>query len=424
MEKYVRLFFIVSAVVITILSLIKGTGLVENSGCVDLRCRIVGTRLSHAGYSPYFYKWTTGDSSYFLDPNDQPGRKVNGNVVTPAVFKIFHVIAQLKYPLIKVIWVLLQYLFILSSFFLLTRNKKNNGNDNFFPFIIVWLCYIYSNIWFYNVERGQLYSFYLFILSLIYGFYQSSWKQGTFASGFVNGLAVCIRPLMIVFAMPFFFKKDIKWIKGCICGAIVGIGLFALPFIHEWKGYFSAMKEYSNETTMKHYSAGAKQEIPAIIEGSSNMQISKPFQCGGLSTVQYYLAAKGITVQSFTLAVVYFIIAIGLCLMFVRSKPQYQSMEKAFLFAFLLYILSELFIIGHRGGYNQIQWIFGVFLLCRMKAFPGLLLAGMLAAILLENIQLNIIPYQFEFAEIILICILFYQVLGNEYIKKRQLSKV
>jgi len=424
MKKYVRLFLIISAVVITLLSSIKGAGLIENNGCVDLRCRIVGTRLSHAGYSPYFYKWTAGGNIYFLDPNDQPGRKVNGNVVTPAVFKTFFILAQLKYPLIKLVWGILQYLFILSAFFLLTRNKKSTGNDNFFPFMIVLFCYICSNIWFYNVERGQVYSFYLFILSLIYGFYQSSWKQGTFVSGFVCALAVCIRPLMTVFAIPFFLKKDIKWMAGSICGAIIGICLFVLPFIQDWKGYFSAMKEYSNEITVRHYPAAVKQEIPSIIEGSSNMQNSTSFQCGGLSTVQYYLAAKGVFLQSFTLAGIYCIMAALLCFLYMRSKPQFQSPENIFLFAFLLYILSELFIIGHRGGYNQIEWIFGVFLLCKKKKFPDLLLAGMLAAILLENIQLNVIPYQFEFAEIILICILFYGVLGKEYLKKRQLSRV
>ncbi len=188
MRKKIRLFLICLTGILTVLSIAKAICLVKENGCTDLLCRTIGSRLLHNNKPAYFFKWSNTDSTYFLNPNDQPDRKVNGNVVTPAVLKLFYPLAQFPYAVIKYIWATSQYLFLFAAIFFLSGKNEAAGKNIFYPVFAVLTLYLCSNIWFYNVGRGQVYTFYLFILSLVCFLYQNTGKYGAFASGFINGL--------------------------------------------------------------------------------------------------------------------------------------------------------------------------------------------------------------------------------------------
>lgn len=422
-NKHIRLLAWLLVPVFIVLSIVNAAKLINANGCVDLRCRTVGARLSHTPWSPYFYKWAAKDGEYFLDPNDKPNRKVNGNVVTPAVFRLLYRLSAFRYDYIKSVWAVLQYLFLFGSVLLLSERRSAADKNNTRAFIIIVLAYLYSNVWFYNIERGQVYTLYLFLFSLIYRLYLTGGNYGMFVCGFVNVLAVFIRPLIAVFLIAGVVKPDRKYIAGSICGALAGGLLFVWPVTVQWRDYFSAMKMYSIEMNAAPADDAAGSNIPAVVEGQSNLQKAGSFSCGGLTTVQYYLAAKGIKSGSFILAFFFCLAAAASYVLWRKTGPSLKETDHIFLFAFFLYMLAELFIIGYRGGYNQVEWVFGIFLICSSRQLPRLFIAAILLAVLLENIPLHVIPYQFEMAEIILMAILFYQAAGISYPANRQLQK-
>ena len=74
--------------------------------------------------------------------------------------------------------------------------------------------------------------------------------------------------------------------------------------------------------------------------------------------------------QPFVLMTIYFILVIICSFLYLRAKPPTAPDGRDFLFSFFLYILSELFIVGSRGGYNQIKWLFTVFLITKIRRVP------------------------------------------------------
>ncbi|MFT3933336.1 MAG: hypothetical protein QM726_06945 [Chitinophagaceae bacterium] len=408
----IRTITIIASCIIIVFSCFKSAGLLRAYGSVDLRCRIVGVRISGTQNSPYFYKWHEKDSLIFLDPNDRLGRKVNGNVVTPAVLKFFFPLSHLSYKSIQTIWAFLQYFFLLSSLFLTGILNRITEYKKSIKVLLIAIFYLCSNIWFYNIERGQIYTFYLFSFSLIYYFSSVDWKFGKFLAGCINTFTFFLRPLVIVFLFSGIYQRSKMWMAGCICGGIVGLLFFVLPVVTQWNDYFSAMKEYSYEITGKTSQMDEVRQVPDIIEGVDNLQKSMGFQCGGLSTVQYYLAAKRIckNIDSVELIIGYCIIAGLFCFLYFKKALYTLDKDHVFLFSFFLYILAELFIIGYRGGYNQVEWLFGISLLCKRKYLPTTLLIVVAIALTLENIYLNIFRFQFELAEITLLAVLLYVI--------------
>ncbi len=146
-----------------------------------------------------------------------------------------------------------------------------------------------------------------------------------------------------------------KVFAGNCCGFIAGVCLFVIPSVQQWKEYFSAMKEYSTEVIEDRHVFAVMKNIPADVEGLAVMQKAHPFSCGGLSTLQFYLSGKGILLQPGVLTIAYMLLAFIGCLLYFKRRPALSGADNDFLFAFLLYMLSELFVVGVRGGYNQIE---------------------------------------------------------------------
>ncbi len=404
-----RLLLIIITAVVIIVSISKATRFINESASTDLLCRTIGARLFHAGKSAYFYKWKAGDDPAFLNPNDPPARRVNGNVVTPAMLKLFYGISFFSYPVVKMIWASLQYLFLFLTIFFLAGKGKPTGRIPLLAVVIVLLLYLCSNIWFYNIERGQVYSFYLLLLSMIYYCYERNWPPGRFAAGFINGISIFFRPLMVFFAIPFLLKKDGRFFAGCCCGGLLALCLFFLPATGQWKDYSFAMKEYSAETL-------TEQPVPVTTNGlpvagsPGGMQQVQVFSCGGIKTLQAYFSRAGFLLQPLTLLGAYAVLVITCCFVYRQAIPAPACGNRDFLFAFFLYILSELFIVGNRAGYNQLQWLFAICLLLQQKRIPAGVLVALAAAFIAGNVRFTTLPSQFALAELVLYAVLLYSI--------------
>ena len=343
-----------------------------------------------------------------MDPNDHPDRKVNGNVVTPALLTLTHPLIALPYKAIRIIWSVLQYGCLLGCFLLVCPGVFKTGwRIKAAPLIILAL-FSCSTVWFYNIERGQVYPFYLFLFALIYRLSQSTGRTGQFIAGCLAGLCVFVRPLLGVLSIPFVLAKNTGWLAGFATGIIIGALVFVLPKSDEWRDYKLAMDEYGNE--MLGYSAWRSdivvKDMPASIEGMSNLQKSGFFNTGGLTTLQFYFKGRGILLSSKILMGCYALLVMLLAWLYLRGGKGTIANDRVFLFGFLLYTAAELFLPGYRGGYNLVQWFFPVLLIsCYWPAYKNVLLVMGLAMVLLNG-WLPGLPHLFELAEVILLCLL------------------
>jgi len=229
-------------------------------------------------------------------------------------------------------------------------------------------------------------------------------------SGFVGGLFIFFRPFAGILGLVFLLKGNKKWIIGCIAGFIIGCSLFVLPNPSLWKDYFKAMSEYGNEYTGSFNTViyTNEYEKPTTVEGTDNLGQAQEFNLSGLNTIYSHLKKMGIIISKNQSYLLYILLVILLCIVFYRNKGKDMDSKSLFLFAFLLYILAELFVMAPRNPYNLIQWIFPLSLIFLQARYnhPSLILliAGLL---LLHNFPF-VFPYQAAFAELLFIGVAIY----------------
>lgn len=396
-----------------LLTIIKSLYFSKKNGGADLRIRVIASRRLDTGKSPYFGKWNPANGEYLLDPNDRAGRVVNGNVVTPAMLYLVYPLSLQSYPVVRILWTLLQLGLVLITLFFLLRNKDDLVA--LIPACIVLAGLVSSDVMLLNIDRGQVYIIYTFFFAVMYKLYISTWKYNLFMSGFVGGLFILFRPFAGAIGLIFLLNGKKKWLLGCFAGFIVGCLLFVLPSTSLWKEYFKAMQEYNNEYTGKSkFNNDIKDyEKPAFVEGTNNLGKAQDFNISGLDPVYHYLKKIGITLTQGQSYFLYALLAFSLCFIFLRIKNNDSPPESLFFLAFLLYMLAELFVLAPRGRYNLIQWMFPLSLILLRTRFnqPSfiLLITGLL---LLHNFPF-VFPYQAALAELVFIGVTVYYVFST-----------
>lgn len=385
-----------------VLTILKSFVLTTQYGGADLRTRVVASRLITTGNSPYFYKWNPDDGERYLDPLDVQARKVNGNVVTPAVLMAMYPLSQLPYPAIHMIWTVLLILAGIGTVYMLCKNMDSNTTVIASSLMLLGL--VCSEIWLYNIERGQMYIFYAFLLALMYRLYNSTWKYSAFLSGFIGGLFILFRPFAIVIGIGFLLHGKWKWIWGCLTGFIIGCAIFVLPKPSLWQDYYHAMQEYVQE----HFAEGPVQatadelsDKPTTIEGATNLTEYSDFQVARLETAHQYLKKFGIIINDTHALALYAITVLLSGLFFFRLRKKHSTPASLFLFGFLLFILAELFSATDRGAYNVIMWLFPLSIISVQARYniPVLIIVA-LGLLLLHHFPFTI-RHQSEVAELL-----------------------
>lgn len=398
-----------------LLTLAKTFHFTKTYGGTDLRCRIVGTRLLATNNSSYFYQWQPGDDVRYLDPNLDTKRIVNGNVVTPATMVAIYPISTLSYPAIRWIWAIAQVLAAAGILLILFRNA--GFSNRFLLAIPILLGLICSDIWLYHIERGQMYIFYAFVITVMYAIYVSEWRLNEFGSGFIGGMFIFFRPFAAILGLGFLLHGKMQWIYGCISGFLVGALIFVAPFIPAWKDYFKAMDEYVKENTGQgHTVQNNSNWTPVItIEGSDNLKTYRHFTMDHLVLKRF-----GIKLKNNSSLIIYGIALLTAAFFFFRLRKRISSPETIFLFGFILLFLAEIFVLAPRAGYSVIQWIFPLSLIWihgrRHLPTVILLVTGLL---LLHQFPYKL-PFQSSFAEIIFIGLTLYHIYFPGTIKKIQ----
>jgi Glycosyltransferase family 87 len=364
MKKLTSILLLGALGVCSALAIAMATKYVFSNGGCDLRARIVNTRLLSTGKSPYFYKWQIKDGQFYLDPNDDYAKRTNGNVVTPAVMDILYPLALAPYRDIRIIWAILEFFLSLFAILLVLSNFKWSKSWLAWLYLIAGI--IWSEFWVFEIERGQMYLLYVFLFSLSYFFYNKDWKYGHLISGCVAGLFVFLRPFALILALPFLLKTKFNWLSGWCLGIVLGLLLFVAPGYSVWNDYLHAMNAYQNNTTNEPTLEVALRTPPqpSVIEGMNDLKTIMLPQNHALLPLKNYGEMLGIVFNQTQSFLVYGIIVCVLSFLFYKQNRRLNDTSIIFLFAFLLYILAELFSVFPRGYYNLVQWIFPIGILC------------------------------------------------------------
>jgi len=347
------------------ISIAQSISYTVHSGGTDLRTRVVGARLLYTKESPYFYKWHPGESERFIDPNTNTQTAVNGVTAAPGLLYFQSMLTWMSYPLIRIIWTIFQYVSCFSIFWLLLFKKNIKNLNRLYIIFIGGIFFLCSDIWFFNIERGQAYIVFPLFMCLIYQLQTIRTPRSIFMAGVLLAIAVYCRPNFIFFGLPLLLNFNKRFAWGLFSMALILL-IHAVAKMDLWQDYFHSISFYTginNETVPSFH----QQNIiyPSIIEGSKNLTTYKSFNVIGLPSVRWlFVRYPPIPGYIYTLL---FVIFATVIVFFFKNILQKNNLQSKILIGFILYIISEYFVPSQRGGYNLIQWIFPIILILSNK---------------------------------------------------------
>jgi hypothetical protein len=335
-------------------------------GGIDLRPRIVGTRLVRAKLDPYFTKWEVGMDERLCDPFDTFKRPVNRNTATPFVLWIQSPLALLPYKTIRTAWWVLQQLFLASIVVFFIRRYKKSVLS---VCAIALAAALFSNstIWLYHSERGQIYILYAWWVVLLFALWNSTGKYNILVTACWLAAGVLLRPLLLAFALPAFIKTPKKkwWV---LTAASIAFGLVLITISntwHHWQSYFAAMGMY-NDIELKGISFNKEYAtfFPIVIEGMNNVALYKHHpDINFLNSFNTYLRDLGhrpsFLFYVITCVTVYLLL---FALLYKRTKLR-LSYEQLLTLGTLLYVCAEV-CLPFRNHYNLVMWLPALLMIC------------------------------------------------------------
>lgn len=360
-------------------------------GAIDLRNRIVGSRVLALKKSPYFFKWDQRYSDKLLDPLDNPVFKVNRLTVPPTLLAFDLVFSWMEYSTAKWAWFVFQYFCL---FYLLISSLKylKDGYSKITYLTVTSLFILSAPFWHLHVERGQVYVLYALMLWISYRLYTSSYRRKEVLAGLVLGLLISLRSPFVLFLFPFAVFRQFKFVSGAAAGALLGVILSSIIVgPSTWVDYFRAMSIWSQMQIKGDVFLGYEHKViyPAIVEGFHNLTVLKgTFSYN--SSIQLLCYRLGTVLTSKYLIILY-LLTISVILRLVYSKA--TSVEMLFLAGFLIYIVFEYFAPAPRFSYNLIQWLFPltlIFIVARKR--QQVALACIFSGLLLQ-ISMQLFPY-------------------------------
>ena len=324
-------------------------------GGVDLRNRVVGSRLLIDKQDPYHYKWQKGDSHLLLDPRDNPDWKVNRVTVPPTVLMFHASFSWLSYKIQRYLWLFVQWFLLLGSILLFSRSSGSKAKSK-----LIWICGLIfvgsSFIWRLHIERGQIYILYVFIIALSYLIYTKKKNNSEIWSGFIAGIAMSLRPPLMVLSFPMLIYKRINFIIGNFIGIIVGIGsTFIIATPNTWFNYYTAMKAHGIIHLHSQYYASSRYPYQNI-EGISNLGAQAHIPIFN-SSLQSLTRSFGIGFNSnilFVLLIITFIIGYFILKNTIRSRKEFNILV---LSGMILVFITEFFLPAARYPYNDVIFL-------------------------------------------------------------------
>ncbi|MBN2460552.1 MAG: DUF2029 domain-containing protein [Candidatus Cloacimonetes bacterium] len=386
----------------------------ENGG-IDLRNRIIGARLLRSGVDPYFFKWDRDTDERFVDPRDYYRNLPVSRVTVPPTLLFLHqILADIPYLFTKYLWLFLQWLMFLIILYIMTAHTREP--TRVILILFTGLLYIAgSYIWRLHTDRGQIYIFYVLLMSLSFAFLSGRSNLEYLLGGILAGITAALRfPYLLVF-LPFLLGGRWKFIIGGFTGFAMTIAAsFFCCDLGNWQMYFKAMKVH--ELYHLGYIKTVCSKFPAqLVENLDNLEKSLFIHHPDSSIQGIFYRYWKIRIDAETLILVFVtILTVSVLVFLIMGRKKKYSDEIMFLSGINLVFLSEFFLPAFRFAYNNVIWLLPIslqfILVKRWIAFHVLL-------IILFGIMF-VYPVKMK-AELLLASdylILFYCLMTNAYI--------
>ncbi len=217
---------------------------------IDLRSKVVGTRVLFQGKDPYHFKWNEDESPLLLDSVDNLSLPVNRLTVPPSVLLFpYSFMYKLNYKMQRFIWTILQWIFLLMSILFLYLSTDSIINKKLI--IILGLLFISGScFWRLHIERGQIYILYTMLIAFAYFLMVKLNKNNLLWCGFIIGITIVLRPTIGVFILPAIIFQKWKMLAGVISGAVIFLFLSILTVgIEPWLDYLSSIDTHGKIST-------------------------------------------------------------------------------------------------------------------------------------------------------------------------------
>ncbi|NJL61842.1 MAG: DUF2029 domain-containing protein [Methylacidiphilales bacterium] len=367
---------LIFAIIISTLGFFRDLSNTVKYGGVDLRNRVVGTRLLNKGFDPYFYKWTPGEDEKFLDPSDDYKLPFTKLTVPPSILILHKPFINLPYFTQRIIWFCLQWGAFLGSCLLLIKNSDRNENSglNIKAFWIIALTFLSAHsFWKLHVYVGQMYVYYVFLISLAYFILKGKIKFKEFIAGALIGLTINLRPPIIVLILPMIIFKKFKLMGATLFGfCLSSLAFFVLAGQKAWVSYFSAMSAIAKikadvGASISYTNKLQNFVIPKVVEGMD-------FEYQGLvpsentSMQQVLKSILGFMVSG---NILIFICGVILLIYSIAAFSKYHSKiyrnnwDVLFLVGTLMILIGDFWIPAPRYPYNDIQFLIPLFLVIK-----------------------------------------------------------
>ncbi|MDO8499678.1 MAG: glycosyltransferase 87 family protein [bacterium] len=373
-------------------------------GGVDLRNRVVGTRVAvELKQDPYYYKWTPEQSDRYLDPSDNAAIPVTRLTVTPAVIQLYSVFSSLPYSQIRYLWFFVQWACLIGSIILLAKISGDDIRARAYIWILGLVGISGSMFWRLHAERGQMYIIYVFLFCLALYWYKKYENKPTVAafpaaligSGLVLGYLISLRPTYVFSLIPILIYKKYKLASIITAGMLASVLLSSLISpVPLWKNYYESIQLQG--AMRLDESINYRAYDTDIAEGINLKKfLPVPGEDSSLQTIFRGIFNTWFTSSSLFILLVIFlgIISAGLAKFKIR---QIGGLELFFM-ASTLSFSSEFFIAASRWPYANVIWLIPlcIMLIEREKIISNTLVltAYTLAAVgLLVNIGFHLIP--------------------------------
>lgn len=393
-------------------------------GGVDLRDKIVGSRILLTDQPMYHSWWKPGDSERFLNPQDDPRTPLSLYTGTPFQSMAFLPLAVLKYQYARYLWLVLQYLFLGLTVWFFLKKVRGDVKKSLLLLGGITFFFLSTDQWHMHIERGQLYILFTLLIGGLYFTLTSDSKYKDYQAGVLLSLLVLLKPTYAIFGIPFFFKMKIKLLAASAATVILaGLLFLATNTTNRWIEYSEAMKEWQAANLDLNGAVGQTStedlaQMPKIIEGLTNLNQRGSFfsENSCLQHIIFSLTGTKIPTSYFYLLAIGLM---GLILGLLIPSFKYFGAGELVLLGFILWFVTTICLPAPRFVYQYIHWLIPMsFIAINYDKYDArillILLIGLTLGIGIRFYTISI-PYLFLVGELFLLLGVFLVLFTERY---------
>lgn len=339
---------------------------------VDLRNRVVGARLEKDGRQPYFFKWGPGDGVRYYDPRNFDNWKASNITASPFFHHLLSPIADLPQATLLAAWLVSEYgilalMTVLCFFLARTTAQKQMA-------VTVSILFLLTPAWKVHISVAQIY---LWIPALALLFYACVRRPGPFAGGFCAGTIAAslflIRFNTIFFLLPVAFLargySRSWWVAFSLPGLLLaGWTLGSRQERGLWKEYGQLMAEavrvhqgrdpaIAQNAPDPHFAQWEGIDMAAAKKAADSTE-KLYSETTNVFVMARYLIPRKLPPFTWPAMALLLIVALTVCFYFRHRPFAALPVSQVAIFAFCLYMITDLFSPIYRIQYYSVQWLF------------------------------------------------------------------